>query len=124
MRFLIDTNSCIYLFANAYPVLTDRITRTPTGSIGLSTIVFAELALGGAQGLAPDMAQLDRLMIEMPLLPFDGAAARAYATLPFRRGRFDRLLAAHALSLGLTLITNNEADFADIPGLRVENWTL
>ena len=60
----------------------------------------------------------------MPILPFDEAAARCYAQLPFRRGRFDRLLAAHALSLGSTVITDNEADFADIPGLTIENWTL
>ena len=44
--------------------------------------------------------------------------------LPFKRARFDRLLAAHALSLGVTIITNNESDFADVPGLTVENWTL
>ena len=51
-------------------------------------------------------------------------AAREYARLPFKRARFDRLLAAHALSLGVTIITNNESDFADVPGLTVENWTL
>ena len=58
------------------------------------------------------------------MLPFDERDAEAYAVLPFRRGRFDRLLAAHAVSRDLALITNNEADFADIAGLRVENWTL
>jgi tRNA(fMet)-specific endonuclease VapC len=56
------------------------------------------------------------------MLPFDEAAAREYAKLPFKRARFDRLLAAHALSLGATIITNNEGDFADVPGLKVENW--
>jgi tRNA(fMet)-specific endonuclease VapC len=56
-------------------------------------------------------------------LPFDDAAARAYARMPFRRGRFDRLLAAHALSLDATVVTNNLSDFADIPGLKVEDWT-
>jgi tRNA(fMet)-specific endonuclease VapC len=58
------------------------------------------------------------------LLPFDEAAAREYARLPFKRARFDRLLAAHALSIGATIITNNEADFADVPDLKIENWTL
>ena len=57
------------------------------------------------------------------LLPFDEAAVRAYAALPFRRGSFDRLIAAHALALDLTLVTSNVRDFADIPGLLVENWT-
>ena len=59
----------------------------------------------------------------IPLLAFDEAAARAYAHLPFKRARFDRLLAAHALSIGATIITNNEVDFADVAGLKIENWT-
>jgi tRNA(fMet)-specific endonuclease VapC len=64
-------------------------------------------------------------MIEViPVLPFDDAAAHAYARMPFKRARFDRLLAAQALSLEATVITNNEADFADLPGLKVENWTV
>ncbi len=47
----------------------------------------------------------------------------SYASIPFKRSRFDRLIAAQALSLGLTLVTNNERDFADVPDLKVENWT-
>jgi tRNA(fMet)-specific endonuclease VapC len=65
---------------------------------------------------------LDAFVRAIPMLPFDEAAAREYAKLPFKRARFDRLLAAHALSLGATIITNNEGDFADVPGLKVENW--
>ena len=57
------------------------------------------------------------------MLPFDETAARAYSALPFKRARFDRLLAAPALSIGATGVTNNEADFADVPGLKIENWT-
>ncbi len=124
MRYLIDTNCCIYLFTGLYPLLNDRILATDQGDIALSTIVFAELALGSANGKAPPMAALERLTTQMPLLPFDEAAARSYSALPFRRGRFDRLLAAHALSLDLAVLTRNVADFADIPGLRVENWTV
>ena len=60
----------------------------------------------------------------VPILAFDEGAARQYGKLPFKRARFDRLLAAHALSIGATVITNNEGDFADVPGLKVENWTL
>jgi hypothetical protein len=59
-----------------------------------------------------------------PHPPFDEPAARAYAGLPFKRARFDRLLTVHALSLGAVVVPNNEADFADVPGLVVENWTL
>ncbi|MFN3775520.1 type II toxin-antitoxin system VapC family toxin [Sphingomonas parapaucimobilis] len=124
VRYLIDTNCCIFLFAGEYPALLSRVSATPVGEIGLSSIVFAELALGVRHGKPPLERQLEQLARQMPILPFDEAAARCYATLPFRRGRFDRLLGAHALSLGSTVITNNEADFADIPGLTIENWTL
>ena len=51
------------------------------------------------------------------------AEARRFQDVPFRRGKLDRFIAAHALATGLTIVTNNEADFADIPGLQIENWT-
>ena len=123
MRYLIDTNCCIYLFANSYPALSRRVQATPQGEIGLSAIVFAELALGSMNGKAPPMEALERFLEQMPLLPFDESAARAYSKLPFKRGRYDRLLAGHALSQGLTIITRNERDFANLPGLKIENWT-
>ena len=123
MRYLIDANCCIYLFSGAFPALLERVRATPRGEIGLSAIVFAELALGSASGLAPSPEGLERLTGQIPLLPFDEAAARGYATLPFKRGRFDRLLAGHALSLGLAIITKNRRDFADVPGLEIEDWT-
>jgi len=66
---------------------------------------------------------LDAFVAAVPLVAFDEAAARASAGLPFKRTRFDRLLAAHALSIGAIVVTNNEADFADVTGLKVENWT-
>jgi tRNA(fMet)-specific endonuclease VapC len=58
----------------------------------------------------------------VPVLPFDDAAAKAYAKLPFKRARFDRLIAAHAVSIGAVVVTNNPGDFADVPELKVENW--
>lgn len=65
-----------------------------------------------------------RFRAAVPILPFDAAAASCYQRVPFHGGEFDRLIAAHALAPGLTPVTNDEADFADIPGLKVENWTL
>jgi len=124
VRYLIDTNCCIFLFAGGYPLLKQRIGTLDKDEVGLSAIVFAELALGSANGKEPSPEALDRLVRIFPVLAFDEAAARAYAGLPFKRGRFDRLLAAHALSLDLTVITHNEADFGDVPGLKVENWTV
>ena len=124
MRYLIDTNCCIYLFAGTFPALAERIANTAAGDIGLSTIVLAEFALGLRREDGSTEQALALLIEQMPVQPFDQAAAEAYARLPFRRGRFDRLLAAHAVSLGATLITNNPRDFADIAELKVENWTL
>ena len=70
------------------------------------------------------MEQLHAFVEEVPVLDFDFKAALAYAALPFRRASYDRLIAAHALSHDLIVVTDNEADFADVPGLRVENWTV
>jgi tRNA(fMet)-specific endonuclease VapC len=122
--YLLDTNSCIYLFTGRYPKLVERVAACQSGDLALSIIVLAELALGSVNGKIPPSDLLDAFLGEVHLLPFDEAAARAYATMPFRRGRFDRLLAAHALSIDAGIVTNNLADFADIDGLTVEDWTL
>ncbi len=123
MKYLIDANCVIYLFAREYPKLSARVEAIAQGEIGLSTIVFAELLMGMAQGKPPTAEALNELALQMPVIAFDEEAARAYATTPFKRARFDRLLAGHALSLGLTIISANARDFADIPGLTVEDWS-
>ena len=69
------------------------------------------------------MAHLASLIEEVAVLPFDQVAASMYAVLDFKRASYDRLIAAHALALGLTVITANVADFADVPGLAVQDWT-
>lgn len=124
IRYLIDANSAVYAMDDGHEVLTARIADHGPGEIAMSTISYAEVAYGTYVGKPPPPEILDAFVAAIPLLPFDEAAAREYARLPFKRARFDRLLAAHALSLGVTVITNNEADFADVPGLTVENWTL
>ncbi|MBU0825656.1 MAG: type II toxin-antitoxin system VapC family toxin [Alphaproteobacteria bacterium] len=124
IRYLIDANSAVYAMDDGHEVLTARIADHAPGEIAMSTISYAEVAYGTYVGKPPPPEILDAFVAAIPLLPFDEAAAREYARLPFKRARFDRLLAAHALSLGVTVITNNEADFADVPGLTVENWTL
>jgi len=121
---LIDTDCAIYAMTARFPQLRERLEAREPGSVVISTINFAEIALGVANGKLPPAEILEAFVQAIPIVPFDEAAARAYARLPFRRGRFDRLMAAHALSLDAILITNNERDFADIPGLRIENWTV
>lgn len=124
-RFLIDADTAIYAMVADSTLLIRRIEACQPGEIAISAISFAEVVLGSRIGKPPPPpAVLDAFLTAIPLLPFDEAAARAYALLPFKRTRFDRLLAAHALSIGAIIITNNEADFADVAGLVVENWTI
>ena len=122
-RFLLDSNICIYLLTAASSKLLEKISEQDAGTLCCSAINLTEIAVGyGAR--ARDAADLGAFLNTVPTVPFDEAAARIYGTLSHRRAAFDWLIAAHALSLDLTLVTNNEADFADVPRLKVENWTL
>ena len=122
--FLLDADTAIFATTGQFPRLRDRLAEREPGEIGLSTISYAEIALGMQRGKPPTAQALALLVEVVPILAFDEAAALAYGQLPFKRARFDRLLAGHALSIGATVITNNESDFADVPGLKIENWTL
>lgn len=119
-----DANSVIHLIADAFPALSARVADTDAGQIGVSSIAFAEVIWGSANGKPPIQPLLDAFAEQIPLVPFDEAAARAYASIPFKRATFDRLIAAQALSLGLTVISQNVRDYEDVPGLQVENWTV
>ncbi len=105
-------------------LLNQRLASCYPDDVAISAISFAEVALGTWNGKPPRQDVLDAFVSVIPIIEFDEAAAREYARLPFKRARFDRLLAAHALSVGAIVVTNNEADFADVPGLEVENWAL
>lgn len=122
-EYLLDTNCCIYILSRTRPILEEKVGRCAAGSVGISAIVAAELILGFAEASATLQAMLERFVGEFPVQAFDERAARAYARVPFRRGKLDRLVAAHALALNATLITNNVRDFADVPGLKVDNWS-
>jgi tRNA(fMet)-specific endonuclease VapC len=124
IKFLIDADSAIYAMSGDYEVMRERITSFEPGEVAFSVISYAEVAHGTFVGKPPSPEVLAAFVEAIPLVPFGEEAARSYAKLPFKRARFDRLLAAHALSIGATIVTNNEADFADVPGLKVENWTV
>ncbi len=124
MKYLLDSNTLIAAIAGSSPILRDHMAACDEDDIVTSAISYAEVAHGSFQGKPPSLDVLDRFLEEVEVLPFDREASLAYATIPFVRGSYDRLIAAHALSRGLTVITANVRDFADIPGLTVENWTL
>jgi tRNA(fMet)-specific endonuclease VapC len=124
IRYLIDANSAVYAMDIGHEKLKARLADTDEGEIAISVISYAEVAYGTHVGKPPAPEVLDAFIAAIPMVSFDEAAAREYAKLPFKRARFDRLLAAHALSIGAAVVTNNEADFSDVPGLKVENWTV
>ena len=124
IRFLIDANVAVYSMDVGHEPLKARLADYYPGEIAISVISYAEIAYGTYVGKSPPPDVLEAFIAAIPLAVFDEAAAREYTRLPFKRARFDRLLAAHALSIGATIVTNNESDFADVPGLTVENWTL
>lgn len=130
MRYMLDTNLCIYLMKAHPPEVMARLLQLDHGDVVMSIITYAELRVG-LEGLGSSRAQNERalhlLTTDIPVLPFDEAAAERYGVQRAvvrdrRRDAFDRLIAAHAASLSLTLVTNNETDFRDYPGLIVENW--
>jgi tRNA(fMet)-specific endonuclease VapC len=120
--FLLDSNICIYLLEGRSDLTRDRLQECAPGEVITSSIVFAEVTRGIDRANVGAIASADRFFQLIEPLPFDQSAAEAYLRVPFRRGRFDRLIGAHALALGVTIVTANEADFADIPGLKIENW--
>lgn len=124
MRFLLDSNIVIAVTLARGELIRRRMAEADEDDFGMSAIAYAEIVYGSVRGKAPPFAQLQRFSEAVPVLPFDANAARAYATLPFRRASYDQLIAAHALSLGLTLVTDNAKHFADVPGLKIENWTV
>lgn len=99
------------------------MTACAQGELAISAIVLAELTIGIERHDRRALPLLVNLLRIAPALPFDDAAAHAYGALPFKRAKFDRLIGAHALALGVILVTANVSDFADVPGLQVEDWT-
>lgn len=130
MRYLLDTNICIHFIRQPSPEAAERFRQLSYGDAVMSVVTFAELRHGVERDpQAKEMAEraLTRLQSFIPVVPFDNDAAVSYGVLAAavrdrRRDALDRLIAAHALSLSLTLVTNDEADFKDYPGLAIENW--
>ncbi len=122
-RFILDSNICIYLLESKSRTLDLRVEQCAPGELVTSAIAFAEVARGIDWADAEDARIAANFFTHIPVLPFDQAAAREYAALPFTRHRYDRLIAAHARALGVILITANLKDYRDVTDLKVEDWT-
>lgn len=131
MKFMLDTNICIDLIRRRPARLLLRLQQCSPGDVGMSSITLAELEFGVHMSRTPDQNKLAlaEFAAALEILPFDDLAAASYGELRAlleRQGQpigsMDMLIAAHALSRGLTLVTNNEREFRRVPGLRVTNW--
>ena len=132
MKLMLDTNICIYLI-KVHPVsVLDRFASHPVGDIGVSVITLAELEYGIAKSSRParNRAALEQFVSPLEVASFDRRATATYGrlrTILERKGQpigsMDLLIAAHATSLDVRLITHNVKEFGKVPGLRIEDWT-
>ena len=130
LRYMLDTNICIHLIQKQPPQVIQKFSTLKYGDVVISSITLAELRYGverDSQIRAGAEAALNGLLRFLPVLPFEENAASHYGVLRAlvrdrKRDALDRLIAAHALSQQLILVTNNEADFKDYTLLSVENW--
>jgi len=131
MGYLLDTNICIYLIKHRPPQVRARFEQVPLGHIGVSSITLAEMQYGveKSQSRERNRQALQQFFAVLKVHPFDEAASQQYGKIrallekkgtPI--GSLDTLIAAHALSLDLTLVTNNLKEFQRVPDLRIENW--
>jgi tRNA(fMet)-specific endonuclease VapC len=131
MKVVLDTDTCIHLIRGRALETLRRLKRYTPGDVAISSITLAELAFGVSKSLnaSKNEPALAEFTAPLQILPFDDAAARVYGNIRARLekggvviGSLDMLIGAHALSLGLTLVTHNTREFSRIAGLRVVDW--
>ena len=131
MKYLLDTNTCVDYLNGRYPNVVRRIQSSRAHELCVSTVVAGELRYGADRSARPSSnhARLDTLLSEIRCLAFDEAAAREFGRVRSRLeslgtpiGPYDMQIAAHALALELTLVTDNVEEFERVQGLEVESW--
>ena len=131
MKYLLDTNICIYIIKKKPPEVFARFREHRVGDVGISGITFSELAYGVANSSRPEQNQraLEEFVAPLEIEAYLPEVAQIYGRIRahLRRagqpiGPLDLLIAAHALFLGSVLVTNNVAEFARVPHLKFENW--
>ncbi|WP_439290900.1 type II toxin-antitoxin system VapC family toxin [Lonepinella koalarum] len=122
MKYLLDTNICIYLLKHQPQSVIDKFTACKVGDVGISSITWAEL-LHGCDVYQPKSV-FDKLRALVPVVDFDEKAAVCFAQIlkdyP-HKPKFDTLIAAHAKSLNIVLVSNNTQDFEHF-NVKLENW--
>lgn len=131
IEFMLDTNICIYVIRQRPKEVVERLTQIPVSDVGISSITLSELEYGVCKSTRQDQnrAALLGFLAPLEVLPYDDMAAEHYGEVrayleaegtPI--GALDTLIAAHARSVGCTLVTNNTAEFSRVPMLNLDNW--
>lgn len=128
--YLLDTNICIYVINHKPVQVFEKFRLFQLGELAVSSITASELAFGVEKsGSERNKQALSKFLIPLEILPYDEQAIWHYARLRQQLqstgktiGSLDMLIAAHALSLDVTLVTNNTKEFERIEGLKLENW--
>ncbi len=127
---LLDTNICVYVIKARPAAVLARFNRHQAGDLGVSVVTAMELRVGALRAAHPNYAaRVEALLAHLQVHPLGADVVEPFARLRadlLARGEvigpFDTLIAAHALSLGATLVTNNEREFKRVAGLKVANW--
>jgi len=131
MKYMLDTNICIYLIKQQPRGVIDKFQGIIPGEIAISSVTVAEMmyGVGKSQHKERNKSALESFLAPLEIVDFDFKAAQHYGAIRaylekmgIPIGAYDLMIAAHALSLGLILVTNNEREFQRIPDLIVENW--
>ncbi len=131
MKYMLDTNICIGLIRQKPQKIIQRLTRCEPGEVGVSSLTIAELAHGANKSnqVEQNLSALEQFLLPIEVADFDQQASAAYGVVRAyleREGKIigsmDMLIGAHALSLGVILVTNNVDEFQRIPKLKVEDW--
>ena len=132
MEFMLDTNICIYIIKRKPSDVIERFLQTEISKIGISTVTLSELLYGVSKSSKPEQNRiaLTQFIAPLEILPYSDEAAQYYGDLRAHLekhgtpiGPLDMLIAAHALAIDGTLVTNNEREFSRIPNLKIDNWT-
>jgi tRNA(fMet)-specific endonuclease VapC len=132
-RFLLDTNTLIYIRRHRPASVLARFQRLSYGEAAFSVITFGELAYGAAKSTrrSEALAQLNELRSALPVIALPETAAEIYGAIRAdlegrgqQIGNNELWIAAHALAANLILVTNNEREFARVKGLKIQNWAV
>jgi tRNA(fMet)-specific endonuclease VapC len=131
MKLMLDTNICIYIIKQQPAAVLKHFLEYQIGDICISSITLAELRFGVAKSAHRDKNAnaLDEFIVPLEVVSFDDAAALAYGDIRTTLesagtpiGSMDMLIAAHAVSLGVALVTNNTREFVRVAGLNCIDW--